>query len=74
VHIFYCYSDGRTSYANDAEAAAEDWTARGRLRAAWEGKRERGARMLELAVWNYENDAEANAALERELSTIIRKE
>ena len=67
LHIFYCYWDGRSSYVNDAAAASEDWTARGRLRAAWQGKRELGARMLELAVWGHENDAEARAALEREL-------
>ncbi len=71
LHIFYCYWDGRSSYVNDAAAASEDWTARGRLRAAWQGKRELGARMLELAVWGHEDDAEARAALERELARII---
>ena len=74
LHIFYCYWDGRSSYANDAEAAAEDWTARGRLRAAWAGKRELGARMFELAVWGYEDDAEAHAALQHELEKIVRRE
>ena len=71
LHIFYCYWDGRSTYDNGAAAASEDWTAGGRLRAAWQGKRERGARMLELAVWGHENDAEARAALERELAKII---
>ena len=72
LHIFYCYWDGRSSYIDDAAAASEDWTARGRLRAAWQGKRELGARMLELAVWGHENDADAQAALERELAKIVR--
>jgi len=71
LHIFYCYWDGRSSYINDAAAASEDWTARGRLHAAWQGKRELGARMLELAVWGHGNDAEAQAALERELAKIV---
>jgi exosortase len=71
LHIFYCYWDGRSSYVNDAAAASEDWTAHGRLHAAWQGKRELGARMLELAVWGHENDAEAQAALERELAKIV---
>jgi len=71
LHIFYCYWDGRSTYINDAAAASEDWTARGRLHAAWQGKRELGARMLELAVWGHENDAEAQAALERELAKIV---
>ncbi|HEY1582034.1 MAG TPA: exosortase/archaeosortase family protein [Chthoniobacterales bacterium] len=73
LHIFYCYWDGRSSDANDAEAAAEDWTARGRLRAAWQGKRELGAHMFELAVWGYENEAEAHAALQRELEKIVKR-
>jgi hypothetical protein len=74
LHIFYCYWDGRSSYVNDAAAASEDWTARGRLRAAWQGKRELGARMFELAVWGNANDAEAQAALERELEKIVKAE
>ena len=71
LHVFYCYWDGRSSYVDDATAAFEDWTAGGRLRAAWQGKRELGARMLELAVWGHENDAEAEGALERELGKIV---
>jgi exosortase len=72
LHIFYCYWDGRSSYVNDAAAAAEDWTARGRLEAAWRGKREVGSRMLELAVWGHQDDQEAQAALRRELEKIVR--
>ena len=74
LHIFYCYWDGRSSYASDAIAGSEDWTVRGRLQAVWRGKRELGARMLELAVWGYENDAEAQTALERELGQIVKSE
>ncbi len=58
-------------YVDDAAAASEDWTARGRLHAAWQGKRELGTRMLELVVWGQDNDAEARAALERELGKIV---
>ncbi len=72
LHIYYCYWDGRSSYINDSAAASEDWTARGRLHAAWQGKRELGARMLELAVWGHDDDAEARAALERELAKVVR--
>jgi exosortase len=71
LHIFYCYWDGRSSYVNDAAAASEDWTARGRLNAAWQGKRELGSRMLELAVWGHESDQEAQAALRLELEKIV---
>lgn len=67
LHIFYCYWDGRST------GLTEDWTARGRLRLAWRAERERGARMLELAVWGFENEAEAQAALQRELAKIVRR-
>ena len=72
LHVFYCYWDGRSSYDADA-AASEDWTARGRLRTAWQGKREIGARMLELAVWGEEDDEEARTALEIELGKLVRR-
>ena len=71
LHVFYCYWDGRSSYENTAAAEEEDWTARGRLRAAWKGRRDVGTQMLELAVYGYEDDAEANAALMRQLEKII---
>jgi exosortase len=73
LHVFYCYWDARSSYENATAAAEEDWTARGRLRAAWRGRREIGAQMLELAVWGYEDDAMARAALEAQLTQVIQR-
>lgn len=72
LHVIYCYWDGRSSYSSDDEAAKEDWTIRGRLKVAWAGRREIGARMLELAVWGFEDDKAARAALEHELTKVIR--
>ena len=72
LHVFYCYWDTRSSYESTKSAELEDWTARGRLRAALNGRREIGAQMLELVVWGYENDEDANAALQRQLAQIIR--
>ena len=72
LHVFYCYWDARTSYENAAAAESEDWSARGRLRAALQGRREIGAQMLEIVVWGYQDDSEASEALARELSQVIR--
>lgn len=72
LHVFYCYWDARSSYESVAAATQEDWTARGRLRAALKGQREIGAQMLEVVVWGYEQDAEASEALRRQLTQIIR--
>ena len=72
LHVFYCYWDARSSYENVAQAESEDWSARGRLRAALQGRREIGAQMLEVVVWGYQDDAEASEALARELGQVIR--
>jgi len=72
LHVFYCYSDGRSSYENAAAAEREDWTVRGRLRTAWQGRRDVGAQMLEIVVWGYEDDRDAEEALQRELTKIIQ--
>jgi exosortase len=72
LHVMYCYWDARSSYDSVNAAIEEDWTARGRIRAALNGRREIGAQMLELVVWGYTDDAEANGALHRRLAEIIR--
>jgi len=72
LHVFYCYWDARSSYETAAAAVEEDWSFRGRVRAALQGRREIGAQMLELVVWGYQNDDEANQALEHELGDLIR--
>ncbi|MEP6603403.1 MAG: hypothetical protein ABJB69_05605 [Spartobacteria bacterium] len=51
LHVFYCYWNARSCYENAAAAAEEDWSARGRVRAAMRGRRELGAQMLEIVVW-----------------------
>jgi len=72
LHVFYCYWDARSSYESVAAAESEDWSPRGRLRAALEGRREIGAQMIEIVVWGYQDDNEASEALARELSQVIR--
>lgn len=72
LHVFYCYWDARSSYETVASAQFEDWSPRGRLRAALEGRREIGAQMLELAVWGFQDDSEANEALKRKLEEIVQ--
>lgn len=73
LHVLYCYWDARSSYQTSSTAVEEDWSVKGRIRAALRGQREVGAQMLELAVWGYEDDTEAKMALERQLSKLIEK-
>ena len=71
LHVFYCYWDARSSYENSKAAEEEDWSAWGRVRTALRGRREMGAQMLELVVWDYADEAEARAALQQQLAKII---
>ena len=73
LHVFYCYWDARSHYENAAAAAEEDWSVRGRLRAAINGRREVGAQMLEIVVWHYEDDALASDAAKQQLAAIVHQ-
>jgi exosortase len=71
LHVFYCYWDARSAYKDTGAAQEEDWSASGRVRAALKGQREIGAQMLEVVVWGYEDDGEADQALQRQLAQVI---
>jgi exosortase len=71
LHVFYCYWDARSSYETVAAAVSEDWSFRGRIRSALQGRREIGAQILEIVVWGYEDDKEADKALARELERVV---
>jgi hypothetical protein len=73
LHVAYCYWDARSSYENVNAAIEEDWTARGRIRAALHGRREVGAQMLELIVWGYQDDSDAKQALQQQLARVIQR-
>lgn len=71
LHVFYCYWDASSSHQNGAAAEQEDWTARGRLLALLKPRPEIGA-VLELIVWGYQDDGEADQAMQRELESRVR--
>ena len=70
LHVYYCYWDGTA----EAGVLNEDWTALGRLKAAWKGKRDVGTQMLEIVGWDYDNDEQAEDAAILQLSKIIRRD
>jgi exosortase len=71
LHVLYCYGDVRSTNGRAFAAEQEDWTARGRMRAAFKGRPEIGA-VLELAAWGYRDDAAAYDVMERELHKLVR--
>ena len=68
---FYCYWNASSSDKDVAAVEQEDWTARGRLRVVLKARPEIGA-VLELAVWGYQDDGEADRAMQRELEDRVR--
>ncbi len=74
LDVLYCYWDGRTSFSDDPSELTEDWSARGRLRNAWRARREIGARMLEVAVWGYEDEEKARAALLGKVQELVQRD
>lgn len=71
LYVFYCYWDGTAP--DPSQLNAENWTARGRLEAAWRGKRDVGTQMLELIVAGYSSRAEAEQAASAQLQKLISR-
>jgi exosortase len=57
-----------------APADAAEWSLAGRLRAAWQGKRNLGQRLLEIAVSGFDDFAAASEALAKTAEEIVRPE
>jgi exosortase len=72
LHVLYYYWDARSAYETARASSEEDWSNLGRVRAAFAGKREVGAQMLELVVWGYERDEDAKDLLIRQLRQMIK--
>jgi exosortase len=71
LHVFYCYWDG-TTYESIQQMVEEDWTARGRLRRVWHAQKDRGAQILEIVVWGFEEDEAAERAIRLELDRLVK--
>lgn len=69
LHVYYCYWDG--SPPETAPQDQENWTAAGRMEAVRRGKREVGTQMLEIVASGYDNEADAEQAVRRQLSLVI---
>jgi exosortase len=70
LFVFLCVQDDKTPAG--AAVAAPEWSARGRLAAVWQGRRNLGQRLLELAVTDAPDEQAARAALHRTLARILR--
>lgn len=71
LFVFVSIQDDRTE-ASAPEAAPAEWNARGRLRAAWRGRRNLGQRLLELAVTGFDDHGRAREAAAKTVKAIVQ--
>ena len=72
VHVFQALLEEGSGHA--AASRELDESASGRLRAVAEGRRNRGQRMIEVAVWNLPDEAAAGSALDLYLQGALTRE
>ncbi|MBA2272155.1 MAG: exosortase/archaeosortase family protein [Chthoniobacterales bacterium] len=70
LFVFVCIQEDKVSPYDGA--AAFEWNARGRLRAAWNGQRNLGQRLLELALIGSGEYAQAEGAARETVRQIVR--
>jgi hypothetical protein len=68
LFVFVCLQDDNTA---PSRTAAPEWSTRGRLEAAWSGRRNLGQRLLELALLGANDSDEAERAAMRLVPEIV---
>jgi exosortase len=69
LFVFVSIQDDKASF--NQNMAAANWNTRGRLLAAWQGRRNLGQRLLELAVKGFDDFSQAHDALRKTVETIV---
>ena len=72
LFVFVCIQEDKR--VTTGSTAAEEWNLRGRLRAAFHGKRNLGQRLLEIAILGLDDFAQASEAVAKTVSAIVKVE
>jgi exosortase/archaeosortase family protein len=72
LFVFVCIQEDKRVASGPADTG--EWNLRGRLRAAFQGKRNLGQRLLEIAVLGFDDFAQAGDALAKTAEEIVRPE
>ena len=72
LFVFVCIQEDKRVASGSTES--EEWNLRGRLRAAFHGKRNLGQRLLEIAVLGLDDFAQATEAVSKTVSAIVKAE
>jgi exosortase/archaeosortase family protein len=71
LFVFVCIQQDKRTASSEPD---NEWNLRGRLCAAWQGKRNLGQRLLEIAVLGYDDFTQAREALSKTAATIVLPE
>lgn len=71
LFVFVSIQDDKAG-PSEPKAGPEEWNARGRLRAAWSGRRNLGQRLLELAVTGFDDYGRAKEAAAKTVNEIVQ--
>ena len=72
LFVFVCIQEDKRAASGPADFG--EWNLAGRLRAAWQGKRNLGQRLLEIAVSGFDDFPAASEALAKTANEIVRPE
>ena len=72
LFVFVCIQEDKAAEAGAAEPPGE-WTAQGRLHAAWRGQRNLGQRLLEIAVIGFDDFFRAREAVATTVREIVER-
>ena len=70
LFVFVCIQEDKRVASPSADV--DEWNLRGRLRATWQGKRNLGQRLLEIAVLGFDDFGQASEALARTTAEILQ--
>jgi exosortase len=71
LFVFVSIQDDKAE-ASEPKVGPEEWNTRGRLRAAWLGRRNLGQRLLEIAVTGFDDYGRAREAAARTVNDIVQ--
>jgi hypothetical protein len=71
LFVFVSIQDDKTG-ASEPKAGPGEWNMRGRLRAAWRGRRNLGQRLLEIAVTGFDDYEGAKEAAAKTVTEIVQ--
>ena len=72
LFVFVCIQEDKRVASSSADS--EEWSLRGRVRAAFHGKRNLGQRLLEIAVLGLDDFAQAADAVSKAVAEIVKVE